>query len=270
MSRRYIYPILVLLVTVGLYYANEYVDKQNEVYPQSEEVQESDKEFDGSFLPKSTTGSIVAHNYFTLSYSEPHEQAEWVAYELLPKHLTKDEFDRPYFVEDRKVKTGSADWRNYKNSGYDRGHLCPAGDRRFSYNAYLETFLTSNISPQDRKFNGGIWNRLEQKVRYWCKQFDGVYVITGGILKDNLPGIGEEEVAIPEAFYKVVLDRRGDSFSAIAFIIPNQPTDRSFYEYAVPIDEVEAQTGIDFFFQLEDALENKLESTIDLKSWGQR
>lgn len=87
-----------------------------------------------------------------------------MAYTLKKQHLTYDDRKRPYLIEDPMVITKSADWRNYKGSGYDRGHLCPPGDHRFSEQAYNETFYTSNISPQDRDFNAGVWNRLEMQV----------------------------------------------------------------------------------------------------------
>jgi endonuclease G len=100
------------------------------------------------YLPTSTTKQIVKHQYYTLSYNEKFEQAEWVAYELKKENLKNRNYRRPYFIEDPKVTTGSADWRNYKNSGYDKGHLCPAADMEFDENAYNDTFYTSNISPQ--------------------------------------------------------------------------------------------------------------------------
>ena len=272
MSRKYIYPILTVLLVVGLYYAEQYVSKKNEIYPQvsDKEYKSSNTEFNDNLLPTSTTGVVIAHNYFTLSYSEDHEQAEWVAYPLLKEHLSKNEFKRPDFVEDRKVKSKSAHWSSYKNSGYDRGHLCPAGDRRFSFNAYLETFLTSNISPQNNDFNGGIWNKLEQHMRYWARKYDGVYVITGGVLKEGLPGIGAENVSVPEEFYKVVLDASEGKYKAIGFLIPNRPTNASFYDYVVPIDSIEAKTGIDFFPRLPQQEQQVIESGIDLKAWGKR
>ena len=96
--------------------------------------------FPEALMPETTTEALVAHQHFTLSYHERYEQAEWVAYVLKREHLTNDERQRPYFIEDPKVRTKSADWRNYKGSGYDRGHLCPAGDRRFSEYAFNETF----------------------------------------------------------------------------------------------------------------------------------
>lgn len=271
MNRRYLYPILTILVVVILFYAEKYVNKQTEPYPDTSEVFiETSPEFSENLLPTSTTGAIVTHGFFTLSYSETHEQAEWVAYELLNSHLSNNDFERPYFVVDREVKTGSANWRNYKNSGFDRGHLCPAGDRRFSFEAYHETFLTSNISPQDREFNSGVWNFLEQKVRYWAKKYDGVYVVTGGILKEGLPTIGDENVSVPEEFYKIILDASDGNYKMLAFLIPNKATNESYYEFVVPIDAIEAKTGIDFFSSLPDTIEEKLEASIDLKSWGKR
>lgn len=274
MNRRFVYPILIILVTVGLYYLERYVDKRNEVYPEMSEERSSSEnttsEFGVDMKPSSTTGVVVDHVYYSLSYSEEHEQAEWVAYELKKSHLSRNDFERPDFVEDRDVATKSADWRNFRGSGYDRGHLCPAGDRRFSYEAYHETFLTSNISPQNREFNGGIWNRLEQKVRYWAGGKDGVYVVTGGVLKRGLRSVGYENVSVPDAFYKIVVDRSGGEYKAIAFLIPNEPSNESFYNYVTTIDAIESKTGIDFFPELPDSEENKLESSINLKDWGKR
>jgi len=270
MQNRYTYTILIVIVTVLLYYANDYLDTKNEPYPNSEMATSNYKEFDASFLPKSTTGVIVEHNFYTLSYVEKHEQAEWVAYELQKNQVVKSNFKRPYFVEDRKVRTGSADWKNYKKSGYDKGHLCPAGDRKFDYNAFHETFLTSNISPQNHDFNRGIWNRLEQKTRYWAKKYDGVYVITGGVLEGDLKEIGPENVSVPKYFYKIIIDTSNEEYKAIAFLIPNQKSSNSFYDYSVSIDEIEILTGIDFFPKLDDTIEKKLESESNLKAWGKR
>lgn len=268
-SRKRWVSILFVVVVVGLFFAEKYVDTYTEDYPNSTTSNTSNdpSEFDERYLPMSSTGVIVEHLYYTLSYSEAHEQAEWVAYELSKNHLRKNDFDRPYFVQDREVKTQSADWRNYKNSGYDRGHLCPAGDRTFTYDAFHETFLTSNISPQNHDFNGGVWNRLEQKVRYWAKKYDGVYVITGGVLKSGLKTIGDERVSVPDEFYKIVLDTSGGDTKVIAFLIPNQPNISSFYDYVVTVDDIEKVTHIDFFASLPDSEENKLEQMLDRGKW---
>ena len=220
------------------------------------------------FLPSSTTNQIIKHDYFTLSYSEKHEQAEWVAYELKKSYVRNSNFKRPYFIEDSKVKTGSADWRNYKKSGYDKGHLCPAGDMEFAINAYNDTFFTSNISPQIHDFNGGIWNRLEQKTRYWATKYDGVYVITGGVLNSSLKTIGKEEVSVPNYFYKILLDNSNGQYKMIAFLVPSKKSNKPLYDFVVSVDRIEKMTGIDFFPKLNDKIENSLEKSSDYKAWS--
>lgn len=205
-----------------------------------------------AYLPTSTTKQIVKHQYYTLSYNEKFEQAEWVAYELKKENLKNRDYKRPYFIEDPKVKTGSADWRNYKNSGYDKGHLCPAADMEFDENAYHDTFYTSNISPQKHDFNSGIWNRLEQKTRYWAEKYNDIYVVTGGILSDSDKKIGTEKVSVPKYFYKIILAKSGKEHKAIAFLVPNEDSDKSLYDFVVPIETLEKMTGIDFFPNLKN------------------
>lgn len=272
MNKKYSYTLFFIAIIVALFFIEKWVDRENEAYPQTSKTEANfdESEFSRDLRPTSTTGTIIDHAFFSLSYAEKHEQAEWVAYPLYKEQLSKLDHERPYFVEDRSVRSGSAHWRNYKNSGYDRGHLCPAGDRRFSYDAYHETFLTSNISPQDHDFNSGIWNRLEQKVRYWANQYDGVYIVTGGILKKGLRSIGDERVSVPEEFYKIIFDASNGKNKVIAFLIPNEPSSKSFYDYVVSVDVIEEKTGIDFFPKLNDSEEKKLEASIDLKNWGKR
>lgn len=218
------------------------------------------------FLPTSTTNQIVKHDYYTLSYNEKYEQAEWVAYELKKSNMGNNHFKRPYFIEDPKVKTGSADYRNYKKSGYDKGHLCPAGDMEFAINAYNDTFFTSNISPQLHDFNAGVWNRLEQKVRYWATKYDGIYVVTGGVLQPSLKTIGQEKVSVPNYFYKILLDNSNGHYRMIAFLVPSKNSDKPIYDFVVSVDSLEKMTGIDFFPKLDDKIENSLEKNSDYKA----
>ncbi|MDH7445475.1 DNA/RNA non-specific endonuclease [Aquimarina sp. 2201CG14-23] len=264
MKRKYIYPLLVLVVTIGFYYIEEQIDTSG-----SKNISNDvdNNEFGFFYLPSSTTGVVVSHRNYSFSYSEKHEQPEWVAYELKKEHLSKNEFKRPYFEIDKKVKSSSADWRNYKNSGYDKGHLCPAGDRKFSYDAFEETFLTSNISPQNHEFNAGIWNRLEQKTRYWASRYNGVYVVTGGVLTKDLKTIGYEAVSVPNYFYKVILDNSSENPKIIAFLIPNKDTDKPLEDFIVTTDSIEKLTGIDFFSKLKDDTENRLEGSSNKNGW---
>lgn len=230
--------------------------------------QKISKDFD--YLPTSTTQAIVSHKYYTLSYNEKYEQAEWVAYSLKKEHISNVKLKRPYFNQDKMVKTGSADWKNYKNSGYTRGHLLPAGDRKFNKSAFEDTFLTSNISPQKEDFNGGVWNRLEEKTRYWVDKYEELYVVTGGVLSDDLKTIGDEKVAVPNYFYKILFDYIEPEIKAIAFLIPHEESDVPLYKFVTSIDEIEKITNIDFFPALPDNIEEALERSTNYKNWSFR
>ena len=267
MKRKPIFTIIAIIIIIGIYSYEHFQNSEEkaEIVKEGQSVKKNTNEY---FLPTSTTNQIIHHQNYSLSYSEPHEQAEWVAYELKASHISSTNHKRPYFEIDEAVKTGAAHWRNYKNSGYDKGHLCPAGDRRFTKEAHDETFLTSNISPQEHEFNSGVWNRLEQKVRYWAKKNDGIFIVTGGVLKDNLKTIGEGKVAVPNQFYKIILDNTNGKIKVLAFLVNHQDSDLPLYKFVVSVDEVEALTGIDFFPELDDTIENKLEASSSYKSWS--
>ncbi|WP_010518251.1 DNA/RNA non-specific endonuclease [Croceivirga radicis] len=265
MKRKYFYPSAIAVLTIGFWLFNNFYTPASYSDTNQKPVKNN---VNDQYMPSATYGEIVAHNYFTLSYSEPHEQAEWVAYWLKREHLTYEDRKRPYFIEDPKVKTKSADWKNYRGSGYDRGHLCPAGDRRFSLQAYNETFYTSNISPQDRAFNAGIWNRLEQKTRSWCKKYGDLFIVTGGVLENGLAEIGEEDVDVPKMFYKIILRKKGDRFTALAFLMPNKERKEAFQSFIVPIDKVEQVTGIDFFKSMPKETQDQLEANTFVDDWN--
>jgi len=221
-----------------------------------------------AYLPTSTTKQVIKHSYFALSYNEKYEQAEWVSYFLRSQNEGIGHYKRPRFINDPKVTTESADTDNYKKSGYDRGHLCAAADMRFSKTAYDETFYTSNISPQKHNFNGGIWKLLEEKSRYWATKYNGIYVVTGGILQKGLPTIGSEKVAIPNYFYKILYCNFKGKDKMVAFLMPSVKSKDPLYKFVVSVDSVEKMTGIDFFPQLNDAIEKELESKSDYKAWA--
>ncbi|WP_072989373.1 DNA/RNA non-specific endonuclease [Pseudozobellia thermophila] len=264
MKRKTVYTVLLLCCVVGFWVFDNFYTPDTYSDPSNAGLQTA---IPGDFMPSSTTGDIVYHSHFALSYNESYEQAEWVAYSLKREHLTEDRRKRPYFVEDPKVRTKSADWRNYKGSGYDRGHLCPAGDRKFSEQAYNETFYTSNISPQDRAFNAGIWNRLEIQVRSWARRYGEVFVVAGGVLEEGLEEIGEEDVDVPRYYYKILARRESGSPKILAFLLPGEESKRPLAAFAVSVDEIEKRTGIDFFGQLPDGQEEELESRADTAGW---
>ncbi len=224
----------------------------------------------GDMLPTSTTGQIINHEFYSLSYSEEHEQAEWVAYELTKESLIIPNVKRTgNFRPDPKVRKASASDRDYRGSGYDRGHMAPAGDMAFSKEAMSQTFYMSNMSPQIRNFNGGIWRELEENVRDWAYKNKHLYVVTGPVLKGGIQErIGHNNVSVPKAYYKVILDYTEPDAKAIAFLMDNEISYQPLEKYAVTIDEVEAATGIDFFHALlDDETEERLESSFNVRDW---
>lgn len=255
--------MMVVLLMGGLYYFN------NLPSPTRNLTTDTDYSL-RTFLP-THTGELVHHTHYSLSYIEAHEQAEWVAYTMDRNMLNAPNVKREReFMSDPKVSTGSAHDTDYRGSGYTRGHLVPAGDMAFDQNAMRESFYFSNMSPQLRQFNNGIWKELEENVRDWTYQAGRLYIITGPILVNPIKKIGKKnKITVPSAFYKILLDYEHPERKAIAFIIPHEMSERRLEEYMVTVDEVEKITGIDFFNgMINDEEEEKLESTIDKSKWN--
>ena len=155
---------------------------------------------------------------------------------------------------------------DYTKSGYDRGHLCPAADMGFSELAMDESFLMSNISPQVPDFNRGIWKELETTLREWAKKERKLFVVTGPIFKEDKGFIGKEVVLVPGYYFKIVYDVT-DEPKMIAFVLPNERSDRPLTDFVVTTDKAEELTGFDFFSQLPDNVENQLEGKVQLAGW---
>jgi len=221
-----------------------------------------------NLLPASKSKlEIIRHNYFTLGYAEEFEQAAWTIHKLDNKMINGKAKRANKFYPDPLVSSESANDADYKNSGYDRGHLIPAADMKFLQSAMQETFFYSNMSPQNQDFNRGIWQELEEQVRSWAEMEKEIFVITGPVLKKGLPGIGMNEVAVPEAYYKIIARFDGNKSKLIAFLIPNRGSDLPLNKFTVPVDKIEQLTGLDFFAILPDNQENILEKQVDLKNW---
>lgn len=219
------------------------------------------------YLPTSTTKQIVKHTYYTLSYSEKDEQPEWVYYELTAEMVKGRQPRTDDYRPDEKVSSVSAQLEDYRHSGYDRGHLCPAGDMKINLTAMSESFYLSNMSPQVKEFNDGIWNTLEERVRRWAMISGRIDVVTGGVLTSNKGKLGSNGVSIPKYFYKIIYDPRGQG-RMIAFLIPNEKSESPLQNYVVTVDSLERLTGIDFFPELPDSSESRLESSKEVSSWS--
>lgn len=223
-----------------------------------------------SMLPiSSQIEEVVHHTYYSLGYNEKYEFPNWVAYELTRSDLAKKNVPRAKrFNDDPQVDTKSASYYDYRGSGYTRGHMAPAGDMAFSKEAMAECFYMSNMTPQLRVLNNGIWKELEEQTRDWAYKEDKLLIVTGPLLDGIEDYIGKNKVGVPKSFYKIIVDPNGNDKKAIAYIIPHERCDLHLDKYAVTIDEVERRTGIDFFANyFDDALENNLESSINVKKW---
>jgi endonuclease G, mitochondrial len=239
-----------------------------------EQSSSSDNELPDFALPAIRKGEqIIKHKNYTLRYEEDHEQAAWVAHKLRGEY-TKGKANRSglQFQPDSKVKTQSALSSDYSNSGYDRGHLVPAGDFKCCQDLLEETFYVSNLSPQVPQFNQGIWENIESRVRGWSNRDEELFIVTGPVLKKGLPTIGRfNKVSVPEQYYKIVLfyqPNSGKKPRAIAFLLPNEALlGKRMNNFVVPIDEVERITGIDFFAKLPDEIESKLEAESSWEAW---
>lgn len=211
----------------------------------------------------------VKHELFTLSYNEAYELASWAAYRLTPELAKATGTYKEKFIEDPLVSTGSASVKDYKDAGFIMGQLVPPEDLVLSPAAAQETFFTSNTVPLKPVFNKNIWKKLELLIREWAKEGNTLYLACGPVLSDAPFGtFGPNKISIPQRYYKVVLDVSGER--AIGFVFRNNVASGALKAFAVSVDEVEKLTGIDFFTELEDGLESKVESSSDFTKWNFR
>lgn len=222
-----------------------------------------------TYIP-TARGEVIDHKYYSLSYLEEYELAEWTAYIMDRNMLNAPNVPREkFFAPDPTITTKSAVHSDYTNSGYTRGHLVPAGDMAFDTSAMRESFFMSNMSPQLRSFNNGVWKELEENVRDWTYKAETLYIMSGPILSAPIiKKIGKNKVSVPSSFYKILLDYTEPEKKAVGFIIPNQSSEVRLEDYMVTIDSIEKITGIDFFaHMLNDSEEKILESSIDKSLW---
>lgn len=205
---------------------------------------------------------------YTVSYNLDNKIPNWVAWKET-KQYANGKLKRTSsnaFREDEQVRKPRASLEDYKHSGWSRGHMYPAGDAKWSKTAMYESFLLTNICPQDQKLNAGDWEEIESLCRQWAKRYGEIYIVCGPILDKNFSTIGKNKVAVPKAFFKVVLSMNPEP-KAIGFICENAPNNFEIQDYVLSVDEVERIIGIDFFPFLEDSIENKVEAQSNLKLW---
>lgn len=213
---------------------------------------------------------IISHSAYTLSYNPKTLIANWVAYEL-----TAEETDGPWtrkglrFMPDPDCKSKQADNNDYRNSGYSRGHLAPAGDMKWDSVAMLESFYFTNCIPQDEALNNGRWNQLEMKTRALARKYGKIYVVCGPVfLDEDTLRIGHNGVAVPDACFKALLISSSNCCSSIAFVMRNGEEKRNLKECSCTIDYLETLLGLDLFHNLPDRIETEAESSIFWLDWN--
>lgn len=204
---------------------------------------------------------ILVRKGYTASYNEEMRIPNWVAWELTREHATGT-VKRPNraFHEDTDVSTPRATYGDYRDCGWSKGHMCPAGDNKWDRDAMYDTFLLTNICPQDYTLNSGYWNSVEMRCRHWAERFGSVTIVCGPILQgDHHQTIGDNHIVVPEAFFKVVVCLEGEP-RGVGFICPNTDEHLSDDVCVTSINEVERVTGITFFPHLSPTVAEKVKS----------
>lgn len=212
-------------------------------------------------IPISYTGMNIG---FNPSLHIPN----WVAWQLTDIETQGTEPRTNKFLADDNIP-GSADPFDYNYSGYDRGHMAPAGDMKWDKKANAESFYMTNIIPQVKALNTGTWKKLEEKCRQWARHYGDIYIVCGPILTDPpIEYIGDSRVCVPRRFFKAILALDYERPRAIGFIMPNAKVPGGMQEAAVSIDRIEQLTGYDLFSALPDDIESAVESECDFHYWS--
>ena len=232
-----------------------------------EVIRESNKQADTSRMEipvtKGKQGQIIQRTGYTLSYDAKNKTPQWVAWELTKEETRGKEERTNEFQPDPDVMGAKVVTYDYSGSGYDRGHMAPAGDMKWSKKAMQESFYMSNICPQDHNLNTEDWNDLEMKSREWARRYGKVYIVCGPIYKGTRNEyIGDHRVKVPDAFFKVILINDTKKQCALGFYFENEAGERLLTEYLTSVDELEKLTGLDFFSALPDEEENLLEKVV--------
>ncbi|MDR1160867.1 MAG: DNA/RNA non-specific endonuclease [Tannerellaceae bacterium] len=223
-------------------------------------------------LPQLVTNrkeQIINHEGFTVSYNADFRIANWTAYELTADEVKDNTFKRPNrFFPDPEVKGAMATNNDYKRSGYDKGHLVPAGDMGWSEEGMRASFYFSNICPQDGGLNNGLWKRLEKQCSRWATKYGAIDIVTGPVITDSMGRLGKNKVGIPDKFYKVVSSTTGGKARSIGFLVENRNYGNTLLkEVAVTVDSIETVTGIRFFTSFPAGTQQEMKSAIDWKYW---
>lgn len=203
-----------------------------------------------------------------LSFNPQYHIPNWVSWELTSDETSGEVSRTNKFSADPEIPESAETW-DYNYSGYDRGHMAPAGDMRWNREAMEQTFLMTNICPQVKSLNAGSWKNLEEKCRQWAQADSAIYIVCGPVIDGKpIEYIGDTRVYVPRRFFKVIISPYANPARGIGFIMPNGKVPGGMQACAVPIDSVESLTGHDFFASLPDDIEADVESKCDFHYWS--
>ncbi len=221
-------------------------------------------------LPENTSEIIKDYEGFTVSFNSDHHVPNYVAWELTGTEAQGKEPRNSKFRADEDV-AGCPTIEDYRNSGFDRGHMAPAADMKWSKQAMLDSHYLTNMCPQDHSLNSGRWSTLEDKCRQWAIRDSALVIIAGPVLSDIITRtIGSSHISVPERFFKVILSPYSTPPRAIGFIMANAKISDGIESMAISVDQVEEITGYDFFAALPDEIEEQIESQANYRDWNRR
>lgn len=218
-------------------------------------------------LPADRPREQIIHHYgFSLSYNSSYLQPSWVAYKVSKSETDREEIKGRY-KPDPQVSTRSADKKDYKQGGYIMAQFVNYLDLKHIPEATDESFYMTNITPMKLAYYNHIWLKIEELIRLWAADSEGLYVVCGAVLTDApFTTIGENHVSVPKRYYKAVYDPKNNK--AIGFIFKNGMSSGSLSSYAVSIDDIEKNADIDLFPALNDETEKTIESNTDFSNWN--
>lgn len=221
-------------------------------------------------VPASVPSQIKDYEGFRVSFNKDNHTANWVAWELLGTETDGRESRSNTFWQDEDIE-GCPTTDDYRRSGYDRGHLCPAADQKWSAQAMTDCFSMANMTPQDHALNSGAWKTLESKERLWAQRDSAILIVAGPVYTaSDTERIGANGVRVPGAFFKVLAAPYSDQPRGIAFVYPNMTAPGNMENYVMTIRDVEKMTGFDFFHSLPEELENEIETTASFRDWNRK
>ena len=230
----------------------------------------SDMDLEYVAVADTLPAQIVRYTGFTVSFNPELHIPNYVVWELTADEAEGRARRVSNFQVDNSVR-GCASLADYRRSGFDRGHMAPAGDMKWSEQAMNDCHYLTNMAPQVNALNSGAWSTLEANCRRWALRDSAIVIVCGPVLTDKLTRtIGESEVVVPERFYKVVLAPYANPPRGIGFLMPNAKVRGGVQTTAVSIDEVERVTGYDFFSALPDEVETEVESQCNYPLWQRK